>query len=168
MVNEAGTHMYNTRMNRFVNINRYSYHNCNWVEHKVSIDGKQCIFARQALMSYIGRDLLEGETCEHIDCDRTNNSKSNLIPRYGLFQANARKAHKYEVDGKVTGVSRHKDGGGYTAQVRLYTLEGYKVSLTLRKGFYKTQFGGELEAAREAAEAFRKKHTLQEGMIFFV
>ena len=62
--------------------------------------------------------LLKGETVEHIDCDRDNNSESNLLARYALFQANARKCHKFEVDGKETGVWENPNGREIRARER--------------------------------------------------
>jgi hypothetical protein len=164
MVNEAGTHIFHIQKNRFLNICRYSYRTCDWKNHKVSIN-KPLTFSRVAVECFGGRELLPGEQCEHIDCDRDNNSKPNLIPRYALFQANARKVHKFAVDGKVTRVRPTKDEDGFVARVRLYTPDSYTASLTLRKRFYATQFDGNLEAAKQAAVAFRQQHTLQAGMI---
>jgi hypothetical protein len=165
MVNEAGTHIFHIQKNRFLNIRQYSWHTCDWKTHKVSIN-KDRTFSRVALECFIGRELLSGEQCEHIDCERDNNSKSNLIPRYVLFQANARKVHKFAVDGKVTGVKPTKKGDGFEARVRLYTPDSYTVSLTLSKYFYATQFDGSLKAAEQAAVAFRRKHTLPPGMVY--
>jgi hypothetical protein len=83
--------------------------------------------------------LLPGETCEHIDGDRDSEHASNLIPRFGLFQANARKIHKFVVDGKTTGVTLMHDARCYRASVRMYTPDSYRASMGLHKYFWKSQ-----------------------------
>lgn len=166
-VNEDGTHIFDRTNHKFKPIRRYAWKTCDWVTVRVSIIGTDKIFSRVALECFIGRELLPGETCEHIDCVRDNNSESNLLPRFQLFQANARKIHKFVVDGKCTGVRPMGDGQRkyFQVRVRLYTPDSYKISLTLEKYFHRSQYGS-IDAAEQEAIAFRKKHTLREGMVW--
>lgn len=164
-VNEAGTHVYDIKNECFIKIRRYEWKTSDWKVHRAKIRKKEMLYDRVALECFIGRVLRKGETVEHIDCDRDNNHKSNLIPRYRLFQANARKVHKLKVDGKHTGVYKRADGRGWFACVRLYTPDGCVASVEVRKYFWLTQYGTS-EKAEEAAVAFRRKHCLQEGMIW--
>lgn len=164
-VNEDGTHLYNLKSGKFSNISLYAWTTCDWKKLVVSVDGKVVQFSRLALECFIGRELFPKETCEHIDCDRTNNRKKNLIPRYRLFQANARKMHKLVSDDKVIGVLERQDGRGWSAHVRMYTLDGRSASVEFRKYFFISQYGSS-EKAKEAAIAFRQKHFLRDGMVY--
>lgn len=164
-VNEAGTHLYDIKKQCFKNIRRYEWKTCDLKVYKVTIGTKETLFDRIALECFTGRVLRKGETVEHIDCDRDNNRKSNLIPRYRLFQASARKVHKLKVDGKNTGVRKRKDGRGWYAVVRLYTPDGCTASIEIRKFFWISQYGTS-EKAEKAAVAFRRKHCLENGMIW--
>jgi hypothetical protein len=120
---------------------------------------------RLALECFLGRELFPKETCEHIDCDRTNNSKSNLLPRYRLFQNNARKCHKFKVDSKETGVSETPDGRAFRARVQIYTPDDCSALVSLSKHFWVRQYSSRDEALK-AAVAFRHQHTLQVGMVW--
>jgi hypothetical protein len=164
-VNESGTHVYHLKKRKFLNIRLFEWKICDWKKLQLSVDGKPLSFDRLALECFIGRDLLPGETCEHIDCDRTNNSADNLLPRYRLFQANARKIHKFEVHGKENGVCKRPDGRGWTVSVRMYTPDSVTASVELRKHFWNNHYGGSEEAEKEAV-AFHRKHTLRDGMIY--
>ena len=169
-VNEHGTHVrYNRPGNildgKFLNIRRKSWEDTEWIDHGVSVRAKEFIFSRLVLECKLGRKLLPGETCEHIDCNRDNNRMSNLLSRYQLFQANARKCHKFQVDGKVTGVYEVKDGRYFEANVRIYTPGGRSASISFKKCFSVSKYGGRDKAWR-AAVAFREQHTLQAGMCY--
>jgi hypothetical protein len=165
-VNEDGTHVRDIENHKFLPIRRYQWKTCKWVENKVTIFRVDKYLRRLVLECFLGRELFPKETCEHIDCDRTNNSKSNLLPRYSLFQANARKCHKFQVDGKETGVYECHDGRAFRACVRIYTPDDRSASVSLQKCFWVHRYGGRDEAY-EAAVAFRNKHTLQAGMVWF-
>jgi hypothetical protein len=161
-VNQAGTHVYHLKKQIFLNVRLYEWKTCDWKLAKVSVDGKDTQLDRLALECFIGRELLPGETVEHIDCNRANQSEPNLLPRYRLFQANARKLHKFVVDGKVTGVTPQGDQG-FCARIRVYTPDGCSASVEKRKYFSATKYGSRDEAER-AAIAYRRHFDLKEGM----
>ncbi len=164
-MNEDGTHVHNIKKNKFQTIHRHESKNSSWVDHKVSVFGKSMIFGRLSLECFIGRELRPGETCEHIDCDRNNNSESNLLPRFHLFQANAKKCHKFQDDGKTIGVSEVHGGKAFAATVRVYTPDACSASVPWTKYFWVSHYGSK-EEAKQAAIAYRKKHTLHDGMVF--
>ena len=164
-VNEDGTHVRDIENHKFLPIRRYQWKPCKWYETKVNVFGASKYFGRLALECFLGRELLPKETCEHIDCDRTKNSKSNLLPRYAMFQANARKCHKFQVDGKETGVDECANGRAFRARVQIYTPDDRSASVRLSKHFSVCQYGSR-DAAREAAVDFRRKYTLKEGMVW--
>jgi len=186
IVNEDGTHVYNVQSEKFMNIRLLEWTTCDWKELRVTVMSggssstatqskaaasssvtNQCFLGKLALECFMGRELLPKETCEHIDCNRTNNSKKNLIPRYRLFQANATKRHKLASTGNdVIGVIEFQDKRGWIASVRVYTPDGPTASVEKRKYFFNSQYGDSSEKAKEAATAYRQKYTLRDGMVW--
>ena len=164
-VNEDGTHVRNIENHEFLQIRCYQWKTCKWLETKVNIFGVDKIFGRLALECFLGRELFSKETCEHIDCDRTNNSKSNLVPRHRLFQSNARRCHKFQVDGRVTGVTEVQNGRAFRACVRIYTPDDRSASIRLTKHFWVRRYSSKDEAFNAAVD-FRRKYTLQAGMVW--
>ena len=162
-VNEDGTHVRNIENHKFLPIRRYQWKTCKLFVTKVTIFGAEKYLGRMALECFLGRELLPKETCEHIDCDRTNNSKSNLLPRHRLFQANARRCHKFQVDGKEIGVTESHNGKAFRARVQIYTPGDRSASVKLFKYFSVSRYGSRDEAYKAAVD-FRRKHTLQDGM----
>jgi hypothetical protein len=98
----------------------------------------------------------------------TNGSKTGASSKqvWVKFFKHARNIHKLEVDGKhQTGVYPLPDGQGFRGDVRMYTPDGVTASVSLRKYFYITQYGSTSDEYERAAVAFRRKHTLREGMV---
>ncbi len=164
-INESGTHIYHLEREKFLTIRRYTWKTRDWVEHKVSLGlGKDRLFHRLALECFGGK-LLGSLTCEHIDCDRTNNSRQNLKAATRLYQANAKKIHKSGVDNQLPlGVREVPQDGGWSVSVRIYTPGETKISIEQKKWFGNSQYPGGREEAKQAAIDYRNKYTLREGM----
>jgi hypothetical protein len=105
MVNTAGTHMYNTENDCFVPIRRYKWKLVDWVQHEVSVKGKQESFSRLAVECFTGVELGSLQV-DHFNHNRDDNSKDNLSGKGQLFQANNKKCQLPRDDGTHCGVLR--------------------------------------------------------------
>ena len=161
MINLGGNHVYHHGMQKFLTIRHTKWILRDWEEQSVTVDRCSKGLPKLVLECKLGRELQtkSGETVEHIDSDRTNNHVDNLIPRHRLFQANAKKKHKDPTTSKMLGIAKCKDTDRYYAEVQVYTPDDKTASVQKRKYFSAFQYGS-LEKAKEAAIAYRFKHTL--------
>ena len=160
MVNEEGTHLYNVEKEEFILIRKYTWKVGSWVMYKIKFKGKQKQGDRLALECFIGRPLRRQETVEHIDNSRHNNSKSNLLPRFKLFQTHNRSRYRSNCETNL-----QDRGTNYLATVHIYTPDGPHVSLRHCKCFSVSTYGSKADA-KEAAMAWKDRYTLREGMVF--
>jgi hypothetical protein len=171
-VNENGTHIYLITRQVFLNIVRLAYKKSGKVQHRVSVVGKLCEFSRVALECFTNTLLVDGLTCDHEDCNRDNNCFANLSPKGHLFQCNHKSMHRKPVAGKVLGVNQIRikrknlkgDYKGWRVNVGACAIDrGAGRTRPIYKYFYESVLG--IEGARQAAIAFRQKHTPREHMI---
>ncbi len=131
-------------------------------------------FSRFAVECHTGKKLKRGQTCDHADIDRTNNSCGNLLPRGVIHQANNQKKDRTEgqrrEDGTVLGVFRSSKNvdkpSQWVALGREYTSSGPTGSIP-RPAYFSTRDWGE-EGAREKAIEHRKNHSYRNRINFDV
>jgi hypothetical protein len=109
--------------------------------HTMSCNRTNNEFSRFALECKLGRCLGPGETVDHVDRNRCNNSFANLVPRSKLFQANNQSLSRVSPDTNFIGVCLQHKYNRYVATVRILTVDGKSTSKTLANYFYFKIFG---------------------------
>jgi hypothetical protein len=145
-VNEDGTQVYRTTDGKLLQVRHKVCTQTNYVDVKVWVEGKDRLLNRIALECFLGRVLEAGEVSDHINRDRTDNSKSNLRACSRLFNANNKGVYSNNKTG-VAGVSYYERGNVYVTSIPVYTPVGPIVS-TRRKLSFSVMMHGE-ESARQ-------------------
>jgi hypothetical protein len=159
-VDEGGTHLYHVERECYLTIKKYVYRHCDFIKQRWgSMD-----YSKIVLESKLGRLLTKGETVEHKNRNRGDDSFDNLVARHRLFQANNRRPRSISLDTNFQG-THYQAGKRYVvACVQMLIIEGREGSKTIKKHFPIKAMGE--EAANAAAKEWRSKHTLKDGMIF--
>jgi hypothetical protein len=157
-VNEDGTHVKRTTDGKLLQVRHRVYTKTTRVDVKVCVERKDCLLNRIALECFLGRVLEAGEVSDHINRDRTDNSKSNLRARHRLFNANNKGVYSNNKTG-VKGVSFDEKNNCYIASIPVQLPVGPSTSMTKQASFSVKRYGE--EGARNQAVAWRKLHYLQ-------
>lgn len=100
LISEDGKHVYDKAHRQFIPIRVKSYHS-GWVSVYIFVDDRMKSFNVVALEAFENAPLEEGETSDHANHDRTDNSITNIRRRHILFQGNHRRPFRVS---PVTGV----------------------------------------------------------------
>ena len=178
LVSRDGKHVYNKVTGMCIPIRQTEYHETEYTKFRVSILDEELGWVtldhgRFATESFIGRRLIEGETCDHRDHNRSNNSYENLMPRHMPFQAFNKKIHHEGVreDGSIPGVFKRLNKSGtraayWVASVRVLTPDAQTNSREKMEYFSIAKYGN--KKALAMAVQYRKHYTLHDGMNFEV
>jgi hypothetical protein len=161
-VNKAGTHCRSVSTQAYKNIKVKTYLRDGWKDFMVSSSKS---FSRLAIECFWGRKLQRRETVEHKNGVRDDNSKSNLLPRFKLFQIASRRPFNVSLETNTPRVYRHGKREAYGAAIYISTPDGKTVSIRKNKHFWWSHYDSQ-DAALAAAIAWQQKHRLEEGMIY--
>jgi len=163
-VDDGGTHVLDLKTMQLKRIRKRVWKTCDWVDHKTCVGGKDVSYDRLALECKLGRLLGANETVDHKNGDRNNNAFSNLLPRFGLFQANNKRPARVSPDTNTQGVHMAGKKKHFAASFPIYLEEECTRSMVGCKCFSIKKLGK--QGAYDAAVACRKKHVLSAGMVW--
>jgi len=155
-VDDGGTHLLDLKTMQFKSIRKRVWKTCDLVVHRTTAGGKDVCYDRLVLECKLGRLLGANETVDHKNGDRNNNAFSNLLPRFGLFQANNKRPARVSPDTNTQGVHMLRNKKHCGASFPICLEEDCTRSMEGRECFSIKKLGK--EGAYNAAVACRDKH----------